>query len=341
MIVLKAMYKIPAFERMNEADVRGEVIDPLLHRLGYSSGSDYDIIREQSLRYPRQFLGRKDIKKDPELRGKADYVLEIEKRLTWVIEAKPPSASLRIDDIQQAWTYAIHPDIRAFYFAICNGRNFVVYRTAEGPNAPPILDLSHEELEQKYLVVKNTLSPQALLRDVPKVNLDFGVPLAEGLRSIARVTNGVIRFEHNSLSHPLLNDIQTIVREGAIERDEKQRMVAFVTTIGSSRLLQEFNERLGLASFEMVSIDSQLSTSEQNPNTFVYEKEILFSAGERLPDIRSGMSVTLTENLRCDVRATAEGVYKNGVLRGAFTTHMTYSTGLCVQMSGSFEIHLA
>jgi hypothetical protein len=93
------MYKTPVFERMNEADVREDVIAPLLHRLGYSSGSNYDIIREQLLRYPRQFLGRKDAKKDPELRGKADYVLEIEKRLTWVVEAKPPSTPIRIDDV--------------------------------------------------------------------------------------------------------------------------------------------------------------------------------------------------------------------------------------------------
>ncbi len=335
------MYKTPAFERMNEADVREEVIAPLLRRLGYSSGSDYDIIREQSLRYPRQFLGRKDIKKDPELRGKADYVLEVKKRLTWVIEAKPPSASIRIDDIQQAWTYASHPEIRAVYFVICNGRNLMAYKTVEGPNAPAILNLNHEEMEQRYLLVENTLSPQALLRDFPEANLDFGIPLANGLRSISRITSGVIRFERNSLDDPLLNDIQTMVREGAIERDEGNRMVAFVTTIGSSRSLQEFNERLGLATFEMVSTDSQLSTSEQNPNTFVYEKEILFLAGEKLPDIRSGTSVILTQNLKCNVRASAEGVYRNGVLCGAFTTEMKYSTGYCIQMSGSFEIHLA
>jgi hypothetical protein len=143
------------------------------------------------------------------------------------------------------------------------------------------------------------------------------------------------------LNESLLNDLQTIVREGAIERDENKRMVAFVATIGSSRSLQDLNERLGLATFEMVSSDSQLSTDEQNPNTFIYEAEVMFLAGEKLPDIRTGTAITLPENLKCNVKASAEGVYKNGVLCGAFTTEMNYSAGRYVLLAGSFEIHLA
>ena len=66
----------PRFEEFNETDVREEIIAPLLRRLGYSSRTDNNIIREQPLRYAKSFLGRKNPSKDPELRGVADYILE-------------------------------------------------------------------------------------------------------------------------------------------------------------------------------------------------------------------------------------------------------------------------
>src|SRR5262245_61612627 len=122
------------FERLNETDVREEVIAPLLKSLGYQSGTQNDIIREQNLRYPRVFLGRKK-GNDPPLRGKADYILEVQGRLRWVVEAKPPSSPLGLEEIEQAWTYASHPEIRALYFVVCNGRSLSVYQTANGPKA--------------------------------------------------------------------------------------------------------------------------------------------------------------------------------------------------------------
>ena len=101
------------FDQFNEADVREEVIAPLLRELGYRSGTEHDVIREQLLRYPRQVLGRKDRSKDPELRGKADYILEANHRIRWVIEAKAPGTSLTDDHIEQAWTYANHAEVQA------------------------------------------------------------------------------------------------------------------------------------------------------------------------------------------------------------------------------------
>jgi hypothetical protein len=328
------------FERMNEADIREEIIAPMLSRLGYRSGTENNVIREQLLRYPRQFLGRKDSRKDPELRGKADYILEIKSRLRWVIEAKPPNIQIKSDDVQQAWTYANHPEIRSIYFTICNGRMLVVFRTAEGPNAQPILTVNYQDFESKFVVLENLLSPDALLRDFPETKLDIGIPIAKGLRSIARIANGVVRFETNSLAHPLLNEMQTNISQGAIERDEEGRMVAFVHTQGPVRSLQRLNERLGLASFEMVSIDGQLSTDKERPTTFVYEDRIVFPAGERLLDISTWREVVLPANLVCNVTASAVGVYRTGVFEGTCATEMQYSGVHKVVMSGSFELQL-
>ncbi len=154
------MFPALPFEKLNEADIREEVIAPLLRLLGYQSGTANNIIREQSLRYPRLFLGRKDPKKDPELRGKADYILEVGGRLRWVVEAKSPEVAIDIDAIEQAWTYSNHPEVRAIYFAVSNGRRITVFRTADGPNAGPVLSLAYEELDAKFHV----LAKRALAR---------------------------------------------------------------------------------------------------------------------------------------------------------------------------------
>src|SRR5437016_14640977 len=85
-----------SFDAMNEADVRAEVIDPVLHALGYRSGTEHNILRERALelRYLHIFLGRKKPGKDPVLRGKPDYICEVRGFARWPVEAKPPSEDI-------------------------------------------------------------------------------------------------------------------------------------------------------------------------------------------------------------------------------------------------------
>ena len=152
------------FEKLNEAAVREQVISPFLQHLGYRSCTQYDIIYERLLRYPRASLGRKNPERDPPLRGSADYILEINGLIRWVIEAKPP-VPITIDDIQQAWTYANHPEVRAVYFVLCNGQMMEVLYTQHGPSVPAILSVSYEQLANQWGKIADRLSPRALLRD--------------------------------------------------------------------------------------------------------------------------------------------------------------------------------
>lgn len=335
------MFGPRSFQQMNETDIREEVIAPLLNRLGYASGTANHAIREQWLRYSRLSLGHKDPKKDPELRGRADYILEVEKRLRWVIEAKPPNAEIGAGDVEQAWTYANHPEVRAIYFAVCNGRNLVVYRTVEGPEAQPVLSLKYERFEADFQRLENLLGPEALLRDFPHTTLDVGVPLARGLRSMARITNGIVRFEKNSAGMRVLSELQMSISQGALQRDEQGRMIAFLDTVGPTRSLQELNERLGLSSFEMISLDSQLSGDMESPTVFEHGNHVTLPAGERLLDLQTWKEITLPMNVICDVTATASGSYSDGVFSGKFATSMNYVGGLLLEMSGSFEMFLA
>lgn len=331
-----------SFESLNETDIREEVLAPLIRSLGYQSGTPNNVIREQSLRYPMLSLGRKDAKKDPALRGKADYILEVQHRVRWVIEAKAPEVSLGVDDIEQAWTYANHPEVRAVYFVLCNGRNLLVYRTVHGPEAPPVLSLTYQQLESDFQVLSNLLSPDALLRDFPDLEIDVGVPLAPGLRSIARITNGLIRYETNSLGSTVLNELQNGIREGAIERDSNGTLVAFLKTVGPSRSLQELNERLGLSTFEMTSPDTMLSCDPSRPTSFFYANHVILPAGEKLLDLNTWNHIQIPKNITCDIRSKAIGVFENRTFSGRFITDMIYiEEEIQINMIGSFEVHLA
>ncbi|MHB1183956.1 MAG: type I restriction enzyme HsdR N-terminal domain-containing protein [Desulfobulbia bacterium] len=335
------MFESLNFNTLNETDVREEVLAPLIRCLGYRSGTENNVIREQSLRYPRAFLGRKQPSKDPILRGKADYILEVKNKIRWVIEAKAPEVEIDIDTIEQAYTYANHPEVRAVYFVLSNGINLKVFQTNRGPNQEPIFQTEYNQLNNVLSQLVNLLGPEAIVRDHPEVTLDTGPPLALGLRSVVRIANGLITYNYNSLNNRALNEMQTSIAEGAVERDENGKMIAYLKTLGPSRSLQDLNERLGLASFEMVSDDEQLSTDKNMPTIFKYDQTILLPAGETLIDLNTWSEHQLPFNLSCHVLAKAEGVFNAGRFYGQFTTSMNYIEAcMVVEMQGGFEIYL-
>src|ERR1700678_197189 len=149
------------FGILNETDVREEIIAPLLRLLGYRTGTKNNIIRELSLKYPQQSMGRKKPEKDPPVRGKADYIVEVDSRIRWVIEAKDPNSTITDDEIEQAFTYAFHPEIRAIYFALCNGRELRVYTTNSVPGSAPMAVFRYEQFLGQPELIANVLGPEA------------------------------------------------------------------------------------------------------------------------------------------------------------------------------------
>jgi len=337
------MFEPMNFEDLNETDVREEILAPLLRELGYRSGTIHNVIRDQSLCYPRALPGEKDAKKDPLLRGKTDYILVAGGKVRWVIEAKSPQGELGRDEIEQAWTYASHPEVRAVYFALCDGRRIDVFQTNMGPTASPILHLDYEALGNPdvYQRIKNLLSPAAILRDHPEHGVDIGPPLGPGLRSVARITSGLMRYESNSLNHPALNEVQMGIADGALERDERGRLVAYLRTTVPTKSLQELNERLGFSAFEMTSEDSTLSTDPAHPSVFVYDHAVILPAGEEILDLSTWRRFRLPINIRTHVLQRASGVLKDRRFGGKFDTELDFEQQMKVRLAGSFAVHLA
>ena len=149
-------YRGVDFERLasnpgfKEDSVREAVIAPLLAALGY--GEEH-IRRSHSLRHPFLRTGSKDraVTLIP------DYAFLTEGRFAWVLDAKAPGEEVTdAGHIAQVYSYAAHPEIRAKYFAICNGREFVLYHQ-EG-EAAPVLEFAFTEIGHRWREIWRTLN---------------------------------------------------------------------------------------------------------------------------------------------------------------------------------------
>jgi hypothetical protein len=333
---------ITRFESMNEQDIREDVIAPLLVKLGYRTGTNNNVIREQSLRYPRLFLGHKNAKKDPVLRGKADYILEAGSSVRWVIEAKSPAVEIDPDSIEQAYTYANHPEVRSVYFVLCNGRKWMVFQTSLGPNQPAIIDCTYEQLDSNYQILHNLLSPDSFMRDYPRTQPDTGLPIGEGLRSVVRVASGKISYTSNSINLTSVNELQITITDGSIERDEQNNLIVFLTTAHPVRSLQNLIDRMGLASFEMQSEGSSISSDASKPTIFHSERTVIFPKGEKLLDINTWEEIELPDNMTCFVSTQASGYLYKNIFSGKFLSMMDFrDLGRLVRLDGEFSIALA
>ena len=57
-----------------------------------------------------------------------------------MLDAKAPNENIDTGkNVEQAYSYAMHRDVRVQFYGLCNGRKFVVYDVTKGP---PILDIA-------------------------------------------------------------------------------------------------------------------------------------------------------------------------------------------------------
>jgi len=334
------MFEDINFEGLNETDIREEVLAPVIRKLGYRSGTENNVIREQQLIYPNKSLGRKK-KSDPEIRGVADYLLTTKDSINWVIEAKSPSCNIDKNVVEQAYSYANHPEIRATYFVLCNGKKFQVYMTNRGPNYEAILDLEYIDFNDSFEKISNLLSPKSLLRDFPDMKINLGEPLGDNLRSIARINSGIISYLGNNLNIPALSEMQTSILNGVLERNEEGNLVCVFETVAPSRSLQELNKKIGLDKFRAYSKDSVLSNSKERLTSFYVNERVTLAQGEKILNISSWQEIVLPMNIHCQVETIASGYLNNGIFQGEFKTKMDYEQLQKIELYGRFEIYLS
>jgi hypothetical protein len=337
------IFKPKNFESMLEQDVREDIITPLLHFLGYEQDGDHNIRRATSLkiRVRRNYFG-KPKKNSYELRGEADYILEAGRKVRWVIEAKSPQVRIDEDAIDQAYHYARHPEVRAVLFCLCNGRELQVYRTDYLPEASLLLSIPYEEFEQKFDLISNVLSPESMLRTWPDVSIDTRKPLGPGLGSLVRIAAGTFRYTSLNTVGAALEELIFNVTGGTIQRDEDERLVAYITTQSPLASAQALNARLGYDRMELVSDESSVSTDPAKPTVFRSQQQMIIPAGSQ------ALGFTFPQTYVVDTTTRVQGHLTGHEFTGGFEFTMQYDkplhiAGIALQTitgAGTFIIYV-
>jgi hypothetical protein len=98
-----------------EDSVREDIVLPILHTLGYSSRGLNQIIRSKTLRHPFVNIGSQKRK----INLIPDYLLATGNKPAWILDAKAPGEEIGSgENIEQAYSYAIHPDIRVRIYSL-------------------------------------------------------------------------------------------------------------------------------------------------------------------------------------------------------------------------------
>ena len=155
----------------HEDSVREEIISPILRGLGYAATGPNRILRSKKLRHPFITIGSKTRKIDIV----PDYLLKVDNKFAWVLEAKSPSENI-IDSkhVEQAYSYAIHNEIRVPYFALCNGRAFVLYHISK---PEPIIYFETISTPSYWDNLYKLLAPPHVLDYDHSLKKDFGLHL--------------------------------------------------------------------------------------------------------------------------------------------------------------------
>ena len=346
----------------NEADVREEIAVPLLALLGYERGTENDILREFTLSYDRNFLGRKK-KNDQPLRGRADYVLVVTGSGRWVLEIKAPSIQIDQDALEQAISYARHPEISGTYAAVLNGKRFIVMHNSQRSTDEPIIDLAVSTPNDLALHVQNILSPASIRRDCTPPVVDLGQPLAKGLRSSAVITGGAIRYSSFTweCDFPLPDDAKQNLDEtcrrmasnrlsitgGRVWRDETSRIRSKLDWSVPHDAMLQFAQDKRLLDVEYISLGETVSDNPEKPTVFDVVGKFHVSEGETLFDIVRWDTVTAGIATSMTYRGQATGHIRDNRFAGHFqseyeSTFPTLALPLQINMYavGEFEVVL-
>lgn len=155
-----------------EDSVRELILTPMLNRLGYLPTGSTKVVRSKSLKHPFIRIGTRN----HPVTIVPDYTLMHDEKPIFILDAKSPKEDI-LDHahVQQAYSYAMHPEIACREFGLCNGKELAIFDVF---HREPLIVLRFEDFEtrwsdiDKYLSVKFLTQPEKR-RFAP----DFGLAL--------------------------------------------------------------------------------------------------------------------------------------------------------------------
>lgn len=242
-----SLFNDPEFK---EDSVREVIISPILSRLGYSPSGEHRVIRSKVLDHPFIYAGTRKIP----IKMIPDYTLKSREKVILILDAKQPREDiLRREAVQQAYSYAIHPEIKSEYFALCNGKSFVLFSVDK---SDPIFITEYEAYESGWEEIERFLSPKMLREPALRgFAPDFGCALARlGLEEGALVTLFPARFNVIArLDDTMMTATANIDLSGkphCVSFDFNKSLLPSVLSCLPSELSDAFSSALGRAPFQ-------------------------------------------------------------------------------------------
>lgn len=181
-----------------EDAVREEIIVPILNLLGYSASGINKIIRSKNLEHPFVYIGtrKQNITIIP------DYLIQFNNKNFFILDAKSPKEDIeKGKNVEQAFSYAIHRDVRVKYYALCNGKYFILFHVSK---LEPIFLGKIVEINiwwpilEKLIGVKNRLinSPEIVFKP------DYGI---YSIKTNLAIDNQLNKIPHMFYEIPMLS----------------------------------------------------------------------------------------------------------------------------------------
>ncbi|MGZ4035933.1 MAG: hypothetical protein ACXVPU_08650 [Bacteroidia bacterium] len=165
-------FKILNDKNYKEDAVREDIVSPILKKLGYSASGENKMLRTIPLTHPFVYIGtqKRVINIIP------DYLLQVKKQNVLILDAKAPNENiLKSKNVEQAFSYAIHRDVRTFHYALCNGKEITVFQISK---YEPILHIPIQDIDNRWDELYKAISPIALTKPhILNFNPDFGVSM--------------------------------------------------------------------------------------------------------------------------------------------------------------------
>lgn len=140
-----------------EDSVREEIIAPLLRSLGYRSDGTHRIHRSKPLLHPYVMFGsqKRRVNIIP------DYLISVDDKFCFVLDAKSPGEDILAGDhVSQAYSYAIHPEVRAWNYGLCNGETLSLFEIMS-VKPKHVYDLRNQT-DTMLLDIKQKLNPRTI-----------------------------------------------------------------------------------------------------------------------------------------------------------------------------------
>lgn len=163
-------YSLMEKEDYKEDTVREEIIVPLIKLFGYKIDGENIIVRSKKLQHPYLTVGSSQRK----ISYIPDYLLKVNSKITLVLDAKSPNENIfEGKHVEQAYSYAIHPEIRTNLFALCNGKEFSLFSLNQ---INPILHFELKNINKFWEKLIRMIHPSILAKtDIVKYLPDFGL----------------------------------------------------------------------------------------------------------------------------------------------------------------------